>query len=155
MLAVAVVGKGFDADAAARVEQADELQVLGIHQLEQSLHDDVDAILMKIAVIAKTEQVQLQTLALDHAHARDVINDDAAKVGLARLGTQRGELRTVQRHHIFVLGMLVLKGLQNIRSVIKLVGRALVTQQRHALKFLLISWHKNQLFNSFFGPQNY
>ena len=62
MLAVAVVGKGFYADAATWVEQTDDLQILGIHQLDQILHNDVDAILMKIAVIAKTEQVQLQTM---------------------------------------------------------------------------------------------
>ena len=87
VVAVAIVGKRLDADAAARVEQADDLQVLGVHQLDQVLHDDVDAILMEVAVVAETEQVQFQALALNHAHARDVIDDDAAKVGLACLGS--------------------------------------------------------------------
>ena len=136
MLTVAKVGKRLDADAATRIKQPDDLQILWIHQLDQVLHDDVDTIFMEIAVVAEAEQVELQALALDHALARDIIDNDMAEVGLARLGTQRGELGTIERHHIFVLRVLVLEGLQHVGTVIKLILRALVSQQRHSLKFL-------------------
>ena len=131
MLTVAKVGKRLDGDASSGIEQADDLQILGIHQLDQVLHDDVDTILMEIAVVAEAEQVELQALALDHALARDIVDNDMAEVGLARLGTQRGELGAIERHHIVVLGVLVLEGLKHIGTVVKLIGRALVAQQRH------------------------
>ena len=133
MIAVAIVGKRLDADATTRVEQADDLQILGVHQLDQVLHDDVHAILMEIAVVAETEEVQLQALALDHAHARDIIDDDVAKVGLTRLGAQRSELGAVESHHIFVLGVLVLKGFQHVGTIIELILRTLVAEQRYTL----------------------
>ena len=38
MFSVAVVGKGFDGNAATRIEQANDLYVFGIHQLDQVLH---------------------------------------------------------------------------------------------------------------------
>ena len=137
MLAVAIVGKRLDADAATRVEQADDLKILGIHQLDQVLHDDVDTILVEIAVVAEAEQVQLQALALDHALARDIVDDDVTEVGLARLGTQRRELGTIERHHIFILRVLILESLQHVGTVVKLILCALVTQQRHAFQFLI------------------
>ena len=126
MLAVAIIGKRFDADAPARIKQADDLQILGIHQLDQVLHDDVHTILMKIAMVAEAEQVEFQAFALDHAHTRDVVDDDVAKIGLARLGAQRGELGAIERHHIFILGVLVLESLEHIGTIIKLILRALV-----------------------------
>ena len=132
VVAVAIVGKRLDADAAAWVEQADDLDILGVHQLDQVLHNDVDAVLMEVAVVAETEEIELQTLALDHAHAGDVVDDDVAKVGLTRLGAQRGELGAIERHHIFILGVLVLEGLKHIGTVVKLILCALVAQQRHA-----------------------
>ena len=141
MVAVAVVGKRLNADAAARVKQAYDLQVLGIHELDQIFHDDINAILVEVAMIAETKQVELQAFALDHALARDVVDDDAAEVGLACLGTQGGELGAVERHHIFILGVLVLESLQHVGTVIKLILRALVAQQRHTLKFLISSRH--------------
>ena len=132
MVAVAIIGKRLDADAATRVKQADNLEIFGIHQFHQVFHDDVDAILMEVAVVAEAEEIELQTLALDHAHAGDVVDDDVAKVGLARLGTQRGELGAIERHHILILGVLVLEGLEYIGAVVKLILCALVAQQRHA-----------------------
>ena len=137
VVAVAIVGKRLDADAATRVKQADDLKVLGFHELDQVLHDDVHAVLVEVAVVAETEEIQLQALALDHAHTGDVVDDDVAEVGLAGLGAQRGELGAVERHHILILGVLVLEGLEHVGAVVKLILRALVAQQRHALQFLI------------------
>ena len=59
MIGVAVVGEGLDGDAATGVEQADDLQIFGIHQLDEVLHDDVDAVLMEVAVVTEAEEVEL------------------------------------------------------------------------------------------------
>ena len=59
-----VVGVWIDADAATGREEADDLDVLGIHESDEILHDDVHAVFMEIAVIAEREEIQLQTLRL-------------------------------------------------------------------------------------------
>ena len=66
MVCVGVVGKRIDADTATRHEISRYLQVFGIHQFYQILHDDVHAVLMEIAVIAKREEIEFETLALHH-----------------------------------------------------------------------------------------
>ena len=88
-------------------------------------------------MVAETEQIQLQALALHHALARDVVDDDVAEVGLARLGAQRGKLGTIEGHHILVIGVLVLKGLQHVGTVVKLILRTLVSQQGYTFQFLI------------------
>ena len=70
MFSIAVVGEGLDGDATTRIEEPDNLQIFGIHQLDQVFHDDVDAILMEVAVVAETEEIKLQALALHHQRAR-------------------------------------------------------------------------------------
>ena len=60
----AVVGVWIDADAATGREEADDLDVLGIHESDEILHDDVHAVFMEIAVVAEREEIQFQTLRL-------------------------------------------------------------------------------------------
>ena len=86
MFSVAIVGERLDGDASSGVEQADDLRILGIHQLDQILHDDVHAVLMEVTVVAKAEEIEFQALALHHQRARDVIDNQVTKVGLACLG---------------------------------------------------------------------
>lgn len=50
---LAVVGKGINADAATGNEDACHFDVLRFHQADEVLHDDVDTILVKAAVIAE------------------------------------------------------------------------------------------------------
>ena len=50
---LAVVGKGINADAATRNEDASHLDVLGFHQADEVLHDDVDAVLVEATMIAE------------------------------------------------------------------------------------------------------
>ena len=88
MFSIAIIGKGFDRNASTRVEQSDDLQIFGIHQFDQILHDDVDAVFVEIAVVAETEEVEFQALTLHHACARDIIDDNMAEIGLTSLGTQ-------------------------------------------------------------------
>ena len=136
---IAVIGERLDGDTATRIEQANDFQILGIHQLGQVLHDDVDTILVEIAVVAETEEIELQALAFHHERARDVIDNKMSKVGLTRLGTQGSKLRAIQSHKVFVLRMFVLKRLQHLGRIVVAVMRVLVAQQRHAFQFLFIS----------------
>ena len=88
MIIIAIVGEGLDGDAATGIEQANDLQVFGIHQLDQIFHDDVDAILMEVAVVSEAEEVEFEALALHHQRAGNVINNNVSEVRLARLGAQ-------------------------------------------------------------------
>ena len=60
----AIVGKGVDADAATRGEDARHLDIFGVHEADEVLHDDVDAVFVEIAMIAEAEEIKFQTLAL-------------------------------------------------------------------------------------------
>ena len=141
MFVVTVVGEGFDGDATTGIEQAYDLQILGIHQLDQILHDDVDTILVEVTVITEAEEVEFQALALHHQRARNVIYNKVSEIGLTCLGAQGGELGTIQCHQVFVLRMFVFKRLQHLRGIVVVVLRVLVAQQRDAFQFLFVSRH--------------
>ena len=130
VVGVTIVGERLDGDAAAWIEQADDLQIFGIHQLDEIFHDDVHAIFMEITMVTEAEEVEFEALALHHQRTRDVIDNDMSKVRLARLGTKRGELGTVERHQIVVLRVFVLESLQHLRRIVIAVLGVLVSQQR-------------------------
>ena len=113
----AVVGVGVDADAATGDEEAKDLDVAGLHELHQVVEDDVDAILVEVAVVAEGEEVELEALALHHLHIGDVENLYLGEVGLAGDGAQRGELGAVELHPVVALGVAVLEGLQHLWGV--------------------------------------
>ena len=114
----AVVGEGIDADATTRGEEARDLNVLGVHESDEVFHDDVDAVLVEVAVIAEGEEVEFEAFALDHAAVGDVGDADLGEVGLARNGAQRGELRAVETYPVVVVGMSVLEGFQHFGGVV-------------------------------------
>ena len=130
----AVVGIRIDADATTRGEEPDDLYILGIHQTNEILHDDIDAVLMEITMIAETEKIQLQTLRLHHPLTRNIHDLDLCKVRLTRDGTKRCKLGTVELNPIVVLGMFILKGLQNLGSIVGLILR-LAAQRLQAFQF--------------------
>ena len=72
MLGVAVARKWVYGNAAAGREDALDLDVAGIHQLDQIVEDDVDTVFVKVAVVPEREQIQLEALALDHPLAGNV-----------------------------------------------------------------------------------
>ena len=139
VLGVAVVGERLDGDATTGVEQADDLQIFGVHQLDQVLHDDVDAVLMEIAVVAEAEEIEFQALALHHQGTRNIVDDQMSKIRLTSLGAQGGKLRAIQSHQILVLRMFVFKRLQHLRRIVVAVLRVLVAQQRDTFQFLFVS----------------
>ena len=73
---------------------------------------------MKVAVIAKGEQIELQALALHHPHVWNVTNANLREIGLARDRAQRREFRAVEPHPIVVALMLVHESLKHFGSVI-------------------------------------
>ena len=117
----AVVGIGINTDATTRGEEPDDLYILGIHQTDEILHDDIDAVLVEITMIAETEKIQLQTLRLHHPLTRNIHDLDLCKIRLTRDGTKRCKLGTVELNPIIVLRMLVLESLQNLRRIVHLI----------------------------------
>ena len=55
----AVVDIRINADAAAGSKNSGNFNILRIHQPDEVFHNDVDTILVKSTVIAKTEQIDL------------------------------------------------------------------------------------------------
>ena len=113
-----VVGIGIDADAATGGEDADNLDIFGVHQADKILHDGVHTVLMEVTVVAEGEEVELQTLRLHHPAAGDIEDLDLSKVGLTRDGTERRELGAVELHPVVVVRMTVLKSLQHLRGIV-------------------------------------
>lgn len=131
----AIVAVGVDGDAATGGELTPDLDILGVHEPDEVLHDDVHAVLMEVAVIAEGEEVELQALALHHALIGDIGDGDGGKVRLAGDGAQAGKLRAVELDEVVVAGMLVLEGLQHLRGVVGLVAGVLVAQQGQGFFF--------------------
>lgn len=138
---VAVIGKWNDGYAAARCKQPGDLDVLGVHQAAQVLHNDIDAIFVKITVVAERKQVELQALALDHLGTRDIRDDDFAEIGLSRLGAQRRKFGAGEGHEIFVVGMLIVKSFKHLGTVVGGIFDAGVSQQGHSRHFLRCTAH--------------
>lgn len=124
-----VVAIRIDRDAAAWSELAPYLDVARVHQLDQIVHDDVDAILVKITVIAEAEQVQLERFALNHFDVRNVADVDRRKVWLASNRAQAGEFRAVEFYEIIAVRMLVVKRLQYARVIGVVVRCSLISQK--------------------------
>lgn len=57
---LSIVAVRINRDAAARGEFTPYLDVFRVHELDQVIHDDIDAILVEVAMIAKAEQIQLE-----------------------------------------------------------------------------------------------
>ena len=141
MFGVAIIGERIDGNTTARHKHAHHLEILGVHKFHQILHDNVHAVLMKIAVIAEAEKIEFQALAFHHSLARDVVDDDFSEVGLSGFRTKSGEFRAIESDEIFVLGVLVRESFEHLRSVVVGINGALIAQKCNALKFLVGSCH--------------
>ncbi len=94
------------------MEQARDFNILRVHQTNEILHNDVDTILVEIAMVAEGEEVEFEALGLDHPNTRDIRDENGAVIGLPCLRAKRGELRTMERDKIVILRVLVDKSLQ-------------------------------------------
>ena len=129
MLHVAVVGEGINSDAPARSENAFYFDIFRVHKLTKVLQDDVDAIFMKVAMVAKTEKVEFQTFAFNHALTRDIVDDYFREVGLPCFGTQRSELGASESDEILVVGVLVDKSFKHFGSILSRVFHSGVAKE--------------------------
>ena len=118
----AVIGIRMDGYPSSRSEQAQHLDVLRIHQLNQVVHDYVDTILMETAMVPEAEEIQLQALALHHPDVRNVAYTDLCEIGLSGYRAKGGELRAVEADPIVPAGMHVGKSFKYLRRIIHLVA---------------------------------
>ena len=77
---LAIVGIRPDTDAATRSKDACYLNVFRVHQFDEILHDDVYAVFMEIAMIAETEEIKFQTLALYHLYVRNIADANLCEI---------------------------------------------------------------------------
>ena len=119
----AIVGEGVDADAATRGEDARHLDIFGVHEADEVLHDDVDAVLVEVTVVAEAEEIELQAFAFDHLLVGKIGNADLGKVGLPRDGAEAGEFGAVEAHPIVVVGVFVVEGFEHFGGIVALVFR--------------------------------
>ena len=94
-----IIGIGIDADASTGSEDASDLNILGVHQTDEILHDDVDTVFMEVTMIAEREEVELQGFAFHHALVGQVGDANLCKVGLSRNGQRdvnSGQLNCTQ-----------------------------------------------------------
>ena len=137
MLVISPVGKRVYGYASARSEDAFNLDVARIHQADEVFHNDVHAVLVKVAVVAETEQVELEALALDHPFIGDIRYDYPGEVGLPGLGAERCKFRTIERDEIVGAGVLVDKSLQHFGRVLIGVSDVCVTEQCDTVEFVI------------------
>ena len=116
-----VIGIGIDGDAATRGKQSYHLYIFWLHQLHQVLHDDINTVLLEVAMVTEGEEIELQTLRLYHALGRNIHDLYLRKVRLSSDRTERRKLRTIELHPLVVVLMLVLKGFQYLWCIVHLI----------------------------------
>ena len=114
----AVVGVRVDGDAATWSKEAGDLDVFGSHQFDEVLHDAVYAVLVEVSVVSAAEKIELEALALDHLHVRDIADAELREVRLSWNRTEGGELRAVETHPVVIALMLVFECLKYLRCVV-------------------------------------
>ena len=93
-------------------------------------------------MIAEAEEVELEALALYHAHIGDVVDVDGRIVGLCRDGAEAGELGAVEAHPVVVALMLVGEGLQYLRSVVLAVLGGLRSEEGEFVLSVTYAGHR-------------
>ena len=99
-------------------EKSRDLYIFRIHECDEILHYDIDAIFVKISVVTEAEKIELEAFALHHLDVRDITDSYLREIRLARDRAERGEFRTIESHPVVVARMFVDKCLQNFRSIV-------------------------------------
>ena len=114
----AIVGIRIDADTTTWSEDACNLYIFRIHEADKVFHNDIDTILVEVSMIAEREEIEFQTLALNHPDIRHILNLYLCKVWLTSNRTKGSELWAVEQYPIVILWMFVLKALKYLRSIV-------------------------------------
>ena len=107
-----------NADTSAWGEEAYYFDVFGAHQADEVFHDDVHAVFMEVAVIAKAEKIELQAFAFHHALVRQIADAYFGKVGLPGDGAQTGEFGAIEAHPVIVVGVAVFESFEHFGSIV-------------------------------------
>ena len=113
-----IVAEGKDANPSSGGKVPKNLDVARVHQLDEVLHDDIHTVLMEGTVITEAEEVELEALALDHLHIRDIADVYGRIVGLSGDGAVAGELGAVEAHPVVIALMLVGEGLEHLGGIV-------------------------------------
>ena len=131
-----IVSVWIDADTATWGEDTRHLNIFRIHETDKVLHNDIDAILMEVAMITEREEIEFQALALHHSHVWHILYLYLCKVRLSGNRTERSEFRTVEQYPVVILRMLVLKALKHLRSIVLTIF-SLLTKRLEVIIFAI------------------
>jgi hypothetical protein len=109
MFRISIIGERINADTSAGHEITGYLQVFGIHQPNQILHNDIHAVFMEIPMVTEGKEVEFETFALHHLLARDIRDINMSEIRLSCFGAKRGELRAIEFYEIIIARVLVRK----------------------------------------------
>ena len=125
----AMVAVGIDGEAAAGKEFAPDFDVAGMEEVDQVVHDDIDAVFMEVTVIAEAEEVEFQGFAFYHEISGDVGDVDGGKIGLPCFGAQAGEFRTVEFDKIVAVFVFIGNSFQIVGVIVIFVAGVLIAQE--------------------------
>ena len=87
---------------------------------------------MKVAVIAKAEQIELERFTLHQFAIGNIGNAEGGKIGLAGNRANAGEFRADEGNEIVVIGMFVGERLKYFGRVSVRHGRIVIAEQGNA-----------------------
>ena len=91
-----IVTVGVDGKTAAGEEFAPHFDISRAEETDEVRHDHIDAVFMKIAVIAIAEKIKFQRFAFHHVLVGNIGNINGGKVRLPRLRAETCEFRAVE-----------------------------------------------------------
>lgn len=124
-----VVGKRVDADAATGREESGDLNVFWVHKADEVFHDDIDTVLMEVAVIAEAEEVEFQGFAFYHEISGDVGDVDGGKIGLPCLRAETGKFGTIKFDEIVAVFVFIGNSFQIVGVIVVFVAGVLIAQE--------------------------
>lgn len=124
-----VIAVGIDGEAAAGEEFAPDFDVPGLEEVDQVIHDDIDAVFMEVAVIAEAEEVEFQGFAFYHEISGNVGDVDGGKIGLPGFGAEAGEFRTVEFDEIVAVFVFIGNSFQIVGVIVVFVAGVLIAQE--------------------------
>ena len=128
----AIVGVWMNCNASTWREDASDLDVTRIHKTNQVFHYYIDTVFVEVAMITKTEEIELEALAFDHLDVWNIADDNVCEVWLTSDRTEARELWAVELDPVVVLLMLVDERLQHFWSIILSVHCLLVAKERES-----------------------
>ena len=114
----AIVGIRIDGKPPSRGEFAPYFDELRVHELDQIFHDDIDAVLVEVPMVAEGEKVEFEGFGLYHLLVRYIGDIDGGKVRLPCHRAEGSKFWTVEFNEIVVFWVFILEGLQYLRGVI-------------------------------------